>query len=82
MIDALAEQKKYRMPLQGERFAVFSLWGTEDWEDMASLAFRAMILESIVDLDQRVEGMASSLERIEGHLRSIAEAVAPGGVKE
>lgn len=74
MVDALGSKApKWRRALSGERLANFSFMGTEDWEDFASLSFTAMQLETISDLDHRVEGLAQSLLRIEGHLVRIAQ---------
>lgn len=76
MIDALTERAaKYRKALAGERLAVFSIMGTEDWEDFASLSFLAMQVETITDLDRRVENLEQTMLRIESHLERIASAV-------
>ena len=73
MIDALTERgAKYRKDLAGERLAVFSIIGTEDWEDFASLSFLAMQVETITDLDRRVENLEQTMLRIESHLERIA----------
>ncbi len=65
----------------GERLANFSFMGTEDWEDFASLSFTAMQLETISDLDHRVEGLEHSLLRIEGHLVRIAHLLERSGAQ-
>lgn len=74
MIDRLsAAGGKYQRALSGERLAAFSLIGTEDWQDFASLAYQAMQLESALDADARLEQISSSLTRIERLLGQIAE---------
>lgn len=67
MIDVLRRQGgKYDDALTGRRFASFSLIGTNDWEDYASLSIRGMLLESTTDIEER-------LETIEGLLRDIRD---------
>lgn len=73
MVDELAKTRKYSLPLSGERFAFFSFWGTEDWEDYASLALTAMQLETSLDLDHRVERLGERVAGIEKHLARIVE---------
>jgi hypothetical protein len=69
MIDDLRRRGgKYDDALNGRRFASFSLIGTEDWEDYASLSIRGMLLESATDIEER-------LERIEGLLRDIRDSL-------
>ena len=65
MTDALRGMgKKYSNVLGGERYNLFSLIGTNDWEDYASLTVSAMTLESISDLDERVEKIEALLTEI------------------
>ena len=76
MIDSLANtSKKYRRALSGEDFAMFSLIGTEDWEDYASLSFTAMQTEAIVDLEARLERLVEVVERMDKNLGLITEAL-------
>jgi hypothetical protein len=76
MIDYLANtSKKYRRALSGEDFAMFSLIGTEDWEDYASLSFTAMQTEAIVDLEARLEQLVEVVERMDQKLGLISEAL-------
>jgi hypothetical protein len=73
MIDALKEMRKYRLALSGERLATFSIIGTEDWEDYASLAFDAMALEATLDIDTRLETMELTLTKLERHMARVVE---------
>lgn len=73
MIDDLATRRKYDLALQGKRLANVSLVGTEDWEDYASLAFRAMLLECSLDSDQRLEQLVDRVDKLERHLCRIVE---------
>lgn len=65
---------KYQGAILGDRWASFSIIGTSDWEDYASLSIAAMQLETSTDLDER-------LERIEGLLNRIATQL-EGGLPE
>jgi hypothetical protein len=73
MIDQLSLQRKYRLAMSGERYAFLSLWGTEDWEDYASLAISAMTLEAILDVDQRLESMADSLSLVADRINVLID---------
>lgn len=48
---------KWRMALEGERFALFSVVGTKDWEDYASAAIQAMLLETSTDAEERLDAL-------------------------
>jgi hypothetical protein len=81
MIDALKESRKYRLALSGERLASFSIIGTDDWEDYASLAFDAMALETTLDIDTRLERLTDTVARLERHMARVVElleAATPG----
>lgn len=82
ILGAIVEaQPKYAKPLAGEGFATFSLVGTRDWEDYASLAVRLMQLESLSALDERMERLEARLATILEHLeatRSRSDESSPG----
>ena len=72
MIDQLGESGgKYARALRGDRLAAFSVIGTEDWQDFASLAYQVMELETALDSDVRLEDISTSLRRIEGLLGTL-----------
>lgn len=76
MINNLRQRAgKYDDALSGLRFANFSLIGTDDWEDYASLSIRGMLLESTTDMEER-------LERIEGLLRDIRDLLGDPNSRE
>lgn len=72
MVDALAEARKYRIALEGDRLAYFSIIGTESWEDYASLSFAAMRTETLVDIDIRLDSLTEMMTRVDANLERIA----------
>ena len=61
---------KYYDSLNGLRWATFSVVGTSDWEDYASLSIRAMQLETLTDLERRVENLEGLLTEIRDILKA------------
>jgi len=61
MTELLRNFSKYHDSLNGLRWAKFSVIGTGDWEDYASLSIRAMQLETLTDLERRVENLEGLL---------------------
>ncbi len=55
LINQLAGTKKYSRAIRGGDFATFSLVGTEDWEDYASLSFQALTLLALTNIDKNLE---------------------------
>ena len=55
LITQLASGKKYDRALNTGEFATFSIIGTNDWEDYASLSFRALTLKSLLRIEQSLD---------------------------
>ncbi len=69
---------KWGAALEGQRFASFSLLGTESWEDYASAAMIAMQLETISDLGQSVESIEQRIIGIHDLLAEIRDLIREG----
>ncbi len=68
---------KYRKALDGQKFAAFSLFGTESWEDYATASMTAMHLETTTDLAEAIESLDDRVARIESLLEQIRDAITP-----
>ena len=73
MVDSLAEVRKYRLALDGERLAYASFMGSSDWEDYASLSFTAMQAEALTDIDMRLEALTAAVVHVDRRLARIVE---------
>lgn len=62
LINNLANTKKYRRAISGGEFAQFSLIGTNDWEDYASLSIKALELLTLAQINLNLESIRKSLE--------------------
>jgi hypothetical protein len=59
-IETMANTSKYRKPLREGTFANLNLLGG-DWNDYANVALTAMLLETLLDIDERLEAIAVAL---------------------
>lgn len=66
-IATLATDPKYRKPLREGTFGTLNILGGS-WNEYAEVALSAMILETLVDLDARMEHLTQVLEDIERRL--------------
>jgi hypothetical protein len=63
LINQLTNSKKYKRAIKSGEFAKFSLIGTEDWEDYASLALRAQTLLTLTSIDKNIEEIRNILDK-------------------
>lgn len=56
--------EKYPRAINGQGWASFSIIGTEDWKDYASLSLAAMQTETLSDLGERPKRIERLLLRI------------------
>ena len=74
LVDLLsATAPKYEDALRGERLASFSLIGTSDWEDYASLSFSAAAVELLADVDARLEQITIVLDQLTSLVAQVSE---------
>ena len=59
-IESMASTSKYRKPLREGSFANLNLLGG-DWNEYANVALTAMLVETLLDIDQRLEEVVSLL---------------------
>jgi hypothetical protein len=58
----LTKTKKYRKAINGGEFSIFSLVGTKDWEDYASLSLQSLQLLTLANIDENLEKIRKLLE--------------------
>ena len=63
LVNQLALTKKYNKAIRGGDFASFSIIGTEDWEDYASLSFQAVTLLTLTNIDKNLEEIKNSMKK-------------------
>jgi hypothetical protein len=63
LIGELAKEKKYAKAIKNGNFATFSIMGTNDWEDYASLSIAALNLLAITRIDENLEKLVKILEK-------------------
>ena len=67
---------KWKVALDGERFAAFSIVGTNDWQDYASAAMQAMLLETASDVDERLDTLEQGISDVTLLLAEIRDLLA------
>jgi hypothetical protein len=68
-IETLARTPRYRKPLRDGEFAGLNLFGG-DWNEYANVARTAMLVETLLDIDQRLEEIVDGLARSDGVTQS------------
>lgn len=66
LINDLSGAGKYKKALEQGRFALFSIMGTEDWDDYAMGVLRVLMLKELMRMD-------TSLEEIKGLLKELIQ---------
>lgn len=59
----MLKQGKYAKPFERGRFAFFSIMGTEDWDDYASLVVRMVQTDTLLDIHQLLGSMQTEQRR-------------------
>lgn len=62
LINNLTYAKKYRKAIKGGQFATFTIMGTSDWEDYASLTLQSLQLLTLANIDDNLEKIRILLE--------------------
>ena len=62
LLSHLAGTKKYKRAISGGEFAAFSIIGTNDWEDYASLSIDALQLLTLAQINENLEAIREKLE--------------------
>lgn len=65
LINELSSVKKYRKAIKGGQFALFTIMGTSDWEDYASLSLQSLQLLTLANIDDNLEKIRILLEKSE-----------------
>lgn len=63
LINELSNAKKYRKAIKGGQFALFTVMGTRDWEDYASLSLQSLQLLTLANIDDNLEKIRVLLEK-------------------
>ena len=63
LINELSSAKKYRKAIKGGQFALFTIMGTSDWEDYASLSLQSLQLLTLANIDDNLEKIRILLEK-------------------
>lgn len=63
LLTSLAAGKKYKKAISSGEFALFTLVGTTDWEDYASLSIEALQLLTLAQINTNLEAIRKSLEK-------------------
>jgi hypothetical protein len=63
LINELSSAKKYRKAIKGGQFALFTIMGTSDWEDYASLSLQSLQLLTLANIDDNLEKIRLLLEK-------------------
>ena len=63
LVNQLAGTKKYRRAIRGGDFASFSIIGTDDWEDYASLSLQALTLLTLTNIDKNLEEIKNTMKK-------------------
>ena len=63
LLTSLAAAKKYKKAISSGEFALFTLVGTTDWEDYASLSIDALQLLTLAQINTNLEAIRKSLEK-------------------
>ena len=63
LINELSSAKKYRKAIKGGQFALFTIMGTSDWEDYASLSLQSLQLLTLANIDDNLEKIRVLLEK-------------------
>jgi hypothetical protein len=63
LINQLANTKKYNRAIRSGDFAAFSIIGTDDWEDYASLSLQALTLLTLTNIDKNLEEIKNSIKK-------------------
>ena len=71
LINQLARTEKYNRAINQGEFATFSIIGTNDWEDYASLSFQALQLRGMIRLEQAIATQNDLLRSISGQLETL-----------
>lgn len=62
LLSNLAGTKKYKRAISDGEFASFSIIGTADWEDYASLSIDALQLLTLAQINENLEAIRKQLE--------------------
>lgn len=62
LLGNLAAGKKYKKALSSGEFALFTLIGTTDWEDYASLSIEALQLLTLAQINTNLEAIRKAME--------------------
>jgi hypothetical protein len=62
LLSHLAATKKYKRAISGGEFAAFSIIGTNDWEDYASLSIDALQLLTLAQINENLEAIRKKIE--------------------
>jgi len=62
LLSHLAATKKYKRAISGGEFAAFSIIGTNDWEDYASLSIDALQLLTLAQINENLEAIRNKIE--------------------
>lgn len=63
LLTSLSAAKKYKKAISSGEFALFTLVGTTDWEDYASLSIEALQLLTLAQINTNLEAIRKSLEK-------------------
>ena len=63
LVNQLALTKKYNRAIRGGDFASFSIIGTDDWEDYASLSLQALTLLTLTNIDKNLEEIKTAMKK-------------------
>jgi hypothetical protein len=63
LLSNLAAGKKYKKAISSGEFALFTLIGTTDWEDYASLSIEALQLLTLAQINANLEDIRKMLEK-------------------
>lgn len=63
LVNQLASTKKYRKSIRSGDFASFSIIGTDDWEDYASLSLQALTLLTLTNIDKNLEEIKNTIKK-------------------
>lgn len=62
-VRALLQQEKYRRPFVEEEYAAFSIVGTEDWQDYASLVVQIVQAETLLNIESKLDTLLEMWSR-------------------
>lgn len=75
-IVSLLKEGKYALPFDQGRFAVFSVMGTNDWEDYASLVLQMIQVDTLLNIEEKLDSLLTVLDR------DVADPAAGGSIDQ